>query len=178
MNLPPTGLMAQGSAHRQAALALHAMNETDRAWALRCLSPAAQAVLRELLDELKALGIPRGLAVPKARRAAIRTAHVMSATHAMQVLGTEPDALIARILALQDWTWRIAFLALLGHERAGKVLAFCVTPAPALDAALLRAFEDAAALVPVRTRDGNVMGIWVRTVHAHVRNRLQRSLAS
>lgn len=54
MNLPDDGK----SGLRRAALALHAVHETDRDWLMQQLPAADQAALNVLLQELQALRIP------------------------------------------------------------------------------------------------------------------------
>jgi hypothetical protein len=139
--------------HRQAALVLHGMRVEDRAWAMRRLSPQSRTILQGLLDELNALGIASDPALVRAATAATVPSHAIKATPAVKatpalvfaVLRQEPDALIARVLKLQAWSWREDVLALLGAKRTAQVEACEVRTAVSLDAALRAMFNERLA---------------------------------
>ena len=106
--------------HRRAAVALHALDGKDRRWVLAALPVQDKAVLTEYLDELNALGFEqdgmmseRLLAEPAHDAASatsvdrIRRASV-SQMHA--ILEAEPAALIAQVITLEDWPWKMSLM--------------------------------------------------------------------
>jgi hypothetical protein len=117
------------SGHRQAAAALHGLAESDRGLILEQLPASDQATLRGYLAELTALGFegaPAELLAPKAPRelASAPAAAVFS------LLEHEPVALVAQVLAAQQWRWRDQLLALYTPARRDAILAVQVTAAP------------------------------------------------
>jgi hypothetical protein len=146
---------------RRAALLLHTVADADRAWLLERLDDAARARLSALVDELRALGIPRSPELldelgPPARA---QPAGLHGADPALlaRVLGPEPAALVARVVALGPWPWTGELLARLGAAQRRRVMdaldarlpAAPGAPTTALDARLLALLErrvaDAAA---------------------------------
>ena len=144
------------SGHRQAAVALHALTDQDRDQILAQLPDADQAALRDHLAELHALGFQRdGLDLGLARaagRARVR-AELASAAPAQlfTLLEHEPAALVAQVLALQDWHWRADLLALFSPTRRELIKAAAgMAPAPARARFLREALSDKlGALTPV-----------------------------
>lgn len=137
-----------GTPVRRAALLLHAMAPADRDWMLRQLPGDENARLQELLRELAELGIPHDrtllkqvLAAPGPAPAPVREPTLGAQTLAYEqpaltpretldaanparlalVLREEPVELVAMLLALQEWSWREAFLRHLGPLRSGQV---------------------------------------------------------
>jgi hypothetical protein len=113
---------------RQAALVLHGLADADRAWMLGQLPPEQAGPVRELLTELRELGIPNdpGLATqalasdpvhairtrpaPAANDpvALMRAASVEQVQHAVE---GESQGFVAVLLVAADWPWYRAFLA-------------------------------------------------------------------
>jgi hypothetical protein len=133
------------SGHRQAAVALHALAEGDRASILTELPAADQQTLRGYLAELDELGFDRetlaaaGAATAPARPLVQPAARLQAASASTMfgVLKAEPSALVAQLLNVQDWPW------------AGELVH--LFPAPKRDAIrAARALHTAAA--PARSR--------------------------
>ena len=122
---------------RQAALALHAMGDTDREWMLAQLAASQRAILAPLLAELHALGIPRQADLLRRLAMPERTNPVDAASVA-RALSHEPRRLVAHLLQ-HDWVGRAALQEALGVERREQRLAGCadLPEAPALRRALL-----------------------------------------
>lgn len=113
---------------RQAALVLHGLADTDRAWMLGQLPSHQAAPVHELLIELRDLGIPTdpsfaAQALASHRKRAFRASprgqepdstqfvRATSVESLRRVLDGEPQGLIAVLLAAADWPWRDAYLA-------------------------------------------------------------------
>ena len=132
---------------RRAALALHALGETDRAWLLAQLPEDERNRLQSMLAELTALGISAARSllhdvlqdVPHAQLATIaaesqhavvgpsgqRTALArIEPEMAVRLLQTEPAGVIAQVLAIQNWPWRHAVLDQLGPVKRRRVEEF------------------------------------------------------
>jgi hypothetical protein len=118
-------------AHR-AALRLHALPEEDRAWVLAALPADQQSILRQLLRELEALGIPRdadllqpfGEGDGDEARSPGLPLHALDAAAIRQlaaVLAAEPPRLAAALLAAGDWEWREQLVAGLPVALADEV---------------------------------------------------------
>jgi hypothetical protein len=101
------------SGHRQAAVALHALGESDRSAILDELPAADQATLRGYLAELDALGFDRevtaaaGAAAPQPRVPGEPQERLQAASAAavFAALASEPASLVAQVLNLRDWPW-------------------------------------------------------------------------
>ncbi|MWL90525.1 hypothetical protein [Cupriavidus sp. SW-Y-13] len=148
---------------RRVALALHAMTPVDRGWMLSRLPASSHGQLREWLDELDALGVPRDPSLLATVRAvsAVRphpdgTYEAMIAHVAVlepeviaNILRRESVPLVAALLGISDWPWRQSVMHMLGASHARRVAEATMTarvpPAPARDAALLQAMLDRAA---------------------------------
>lgn len=151
---------------RQAALLVHGLAPADAEWLLAQLKPGQQRQVRELVAELRQLGIPAQpmpvsampTAAPSANPNVIvddsPAARVRAASPAAlsEVLRAEPPALTARLLSLEEWPWRDALLVELGpHKRRQVESALISSPAcppqlgAALVATLLPTIEMAAA---------------------------------
>lgn len=101
---------------RRAALALHALPEHDRQRVLLKLSPALVNTLQPLLDELNALGIPKGKpwiaddaivpsrALPSHPDA--RKLWLLSSDQVLALLADQSLDTVAVILACTDWPWK------------------------------------------------------------------------
>ncbi|PHV05349.1 hypothetical protein CSQ96_20850 [Janthinobacterium sp. BJB412] len=146
------------SGHRQAAVALHALAGADRELILEQLPAGDQAALRGYLDELSALGFESAgaradmLALTAATPVkAAKAADLSAATAATMfaLLQREPAALVAQVLALQQWAWGAGLLAMCAPARRQAIEAARVAAAPAR-ARFLRATLDArlAELTP------------------------------
>lgn len=140
--------------HRQAAVALHALGDADRAAILTHLPAPDQAVLRDYLDELQALGFQSdgaGLSAPDATPAGLELA---SASAVFSVLEHEPAVLVAQVLALQEWPWKAELLALYPSARRELIRAAgAQAPAPAR-ARFLRGVLEAKLAGPAPVRAG------------------------
>lgn len=143
---------------RSAALVLHSMSEADRAWALSELSEEERGVLRPLIDELQALGVPAdtewvssalGAPAPLARgrEASDPTQRKVARARPEQVVAVlqdEPVELVRRLLGLSSWPWKAEVIAALNSRRgelfdAAPALALSQSPS-ALDRAVLTRF--------------------------------------
>jgi hypothetical protein len=108
--------------HRQAAVALHALADTDRALVLAELPDNDQQILRGYLAELDELGFEASETAEAAStlpRAADVFADVPAdaladarAVDLHRVLEGEPASLVAQLLSIQPWQWRADYLAL------------------------------------------------------------------
>ena len=111
---------------RKAALLLHTLSDVDRNWMLEQLPAEQRRRLLDLVDELRELGIPALPALLDAVKddlagerspapspdidtdgwegwcAAIERA---GPSAVWPILRSEPEQLIARVLALRDWSW-------------------------------------------------------------------------
>jgi len=100
---------------RQAALLVHALGETDKAWVLAQLPTAQQQHMRSLLDELSELGIPEDrrliddalLKRPPTSAPADDDSFVsaVAASEVARVLRGEPTAFVRKLLACKRWPW-------------------------------------------------------------------------
>lgn len=112
MHMPKT----DQSGERRAALALHALSAHDRQRVMAKLSPSFVNALQPLLDELDALGIPKGrpwvaddAIVPSPSSPHTADARKLWALAADQVLALLTDQsldTVAVIVACTDWPWR------------------------------------------------------------------------
>jgi hypothetical protein len=120
------------SGHRQAAVALHALTEADRAAILTHLPVADQGMLRGYLEELQALGFQSDGRELDALAATPGGLEAASASALFSVLEHEPIMLVAQVLALQDWCWKAELLALFPSARRELIRAAGAgVPAPA-----------------------------------------------
>lgn len=133
------------SGHRQAAVALHALADADRAAILAELPDADQHTLRGYLAELDELGFDRDVmasasTVPAAARAPAEPharLHSASAQAMFSIFDGEPASLIAQFLNLRAWPWASDMLLLFPQSKRELIRA-------------ARAQHDVAA--PARTR--------------------------
>lgn len=137
-----SGSQAPTPAVRQAALLLHGLGETDRAWLLERLSEAERSTMVGLLSELASLGIPSDRAfVEEVVAAAASRAEPADAVQGAgdepgrrvaslaraspeaiaKVLRDEPPGLVACVLRLHPWPWREAVLGHLGPVAAARI---------------------------------------------------------
>jgi hypothetical protein len=121
---------------QRAALSLHAMCDADRAWVLQALPASQQQVLRPVLDELQALGIPQdarlfdGIVQRPRSTAAAQPAFAEGEADAIsELLRAEPPRVTAALLAPADLPWLTARVA-------GQPVQRSATSAPALQAAV------------------------------------------
>lgn len=122
--------------YRRAALCLHAMTPSDREWLMAELAPGHRQPLQELLGELRTLGVqpdPMLLEAANVRLSAAAAVPQDTRTHDRRsmaaalgridpatlcpLLAKEPDALIGRVLAMQDWPWSAQLLDQVGPTR-------------------------------------------------------------
>jgi hypothetical protein len=125
---------------RRAALAMHALPEGDQAWILQQLPLAQRERLRDLVAELRSLGIPANrsfveemLAMPPGRPASSHApsqeaplAHAdavarLDAALVARVLKAEPPGVIAHLVDVQRWPWQDALLEQLGPAKRRRV---------------------------------------------------------
>lgn len=131
--------------HRQAAVALHALADLDRADILAELPHADQQTLRSYLAELDELGFDReataaaSTVAPVAHAAGEPYARLdaASAQTMFALFEREPATLIAQFLNLRAWPWAGAMLQLFPQSRRDLIRT-------------ARATHDLAA--PARTR--------------------------
>lgn len=129
------GTSTQPGNSRRAALVLHALQESDRAWLLASLQPAQRLLLEGLVEELQQLGIPTdpSLVDEAIEVAASRSRPIarLASTDAdleradvrvlARVLAAEPAELIARLLKIRPWPWSAALLAQLGDAKRASI---------------------------------------------------------
>jgi hypothetical protein len=140
-------MIEPGASMRRAALLVHAMDASDRAWVLTQLAPEERDPLAAMLAELRALGIPAERELLKQAAAempresdAVRDSESaprdmpapdMSSPAALlrradpalvaRVLRAEPSALVAAVLALDAWPWHETVLIQLGTVKRSEV---------------------------------------------------------
>lgn len=157
--------------YRRAAVALHALGDTDRHWILGELPPEQRRLLHACLAEFTALGFAADVAAaavapadasgflaapartpvsPSLNRLAMADAADMAT-----LLRDEPPALIALLMTAQEWPWASGFLAALPPAQRDRVLSAIDArrAAPAcqaflLDLAAKRLPDKPAALPP------------------------------
>lgn len=152
-------LPMESSPLRQAALTLHALPEADCTWLLESLPAEDMAVLRPLLAELEALGIPRDPALldplferraPPAASGAFAWPNRLdpAAVPVLErVLSREPVAVTRTLLSMHAWAWAPELLACMEQRRREQVQQRAVTcaPSPRLQAAILAALQAGMA---------------------------------
>ena len=125
---------------RRAALLLHGVDRSDREWLLSELAAAQRSQLERLLGELVVLGVPAspeliddllstGIAgpgpTPSPESDSIETLALrltrLPAGAVAAVLHHEPDALVARTLALVDGPWGRRALLHLGASKRRRI---------------------------------------------------------
>lgn len=123
-----------GDSHK-AALLLHALSESDRAWLLGQLPLPQQQQLQTLLDELEILHIPvdrdfvRQVMAASAAGASQSKSDTDDALESAdpralaQVLNTEPVELVASLIAMRTWPWKERLLSELKDAKRSMVLA-------------------------------------------------------
>lgn len=113
-------------ADRRAALAVHAMDPTDRDWLLAQLSRHERAALEPLLAELGAMGLPAGAwlgSLLSIQHHAVEEATLVHQVEGLEgavvaaILATEPDRLAAHVIGLCPWPWRDDVLTRIESER-------------------------------------------------------------
>lgn len=147
---------------RRAALRVHTLPEADARWLLDALSARERAALEPLLDELRALGLPRdpallaGLELP-ARAPAPRCGNHLLArldrrglARLESLLRAEPRCIATAFLAAGPWPWRTRIARSLGIALPAQPRETPV--APALRDALLRTIGEALAVHPADAR--------------------------
>lgn len=170
-------------AHR-AALRLHALPEEDRAWVLTALPADQQAILRQLLRELEALGIPRDadLLQHLAEGDGEEARSPSLALHALDgaavrrlaaVLAAEPPRLAAALLAAGSWDWREQLVAGLPVAMADEVrqLAGASPQGPALHRAVIAETARTLASAPAERQPVSRWQAWRRRLRATGRAR-------
>lgn len=173
---PGRGLAVSSDA-RRAALVLHSLSLDDRRRLLAQLPLREQEVLRPLLDELSAIGMP---AEPDLVRQAVATPSAAQATDpdtgngiddidphvVVRALAAEPPLLVAEVLSLRAWRWAAPLLAALPEPRRRDVhAALALTARPDAGkrrAHLLRILERRLAQEAVGTGGAGPMSVSVR----------------
>lgn len=109
---------------RRAALVIHGLPLPDQRAVLGRLDEAARTRITPLLRELDELGLPPQPALAKAALASLEpmpgrkpSLATASAAQVTRVLSGEPEGLIARVVAADDWPWEQAFLKLQPRSR-------------------------------------------------------------
>lgn len=152
------------SGHRQAAVALHALTEADRAAILNDLPMPDQEMLRGYLEELQALGFESGGREFDALAETPAGLEAASASALFSVLEHEPTMLVAQVLALQDWSWKAELLALFPSARRELIRAAGTgagVPAPARARFLRGALEAKLGRpAPARADGATPVGIF------------------
>ena len=137
------------SGHRQAAVALHALDDADRSLILDQLPAADQTTLRGYLAELAALGFESAAmdGMPQATQTIQSASDLASASAAAMfaLLEHEPAALVAQVLAARQWNWHAGLLALCTPARREAIRAAQVAPAPARTRFLLESLGSRLA---------------------------------
>lgn len=153
--------------YRKAALKLHGMSDADRGWMLQRLPQDERARLNALLRELRDLGIKPdqrvsdGVAAEEARQTFLSAipehSEVASALDILcaanpgeisAVLSAEPENMVAAVLAVYPWTWRVRFLADCGAEkrqRLNRALMHSPQLKPRLRGELIKLLSDKVA---------------------------------
>jgi hypothetical protein len=127
---------------RKAALLLHTLSDVDRNWMLEQLPVQHRRQLLELVEELRELGIPASQALLDAVKddATVGRAPISvpaddgweswcaeidrSAPSAVwPILRAEPEHLIARVMAVRDWSWAPAIAQWLDPLQRSRVRA-------------------------------------------------------
>jgi hypothetical protein len=116
-------------AARHAALAIHALSDTDQQWMLSRLPGARRQALEPLLAELRELGIPRDPAVVADLNASSRQASAagwsgsdaewlarLPAARVVAGLADESPEVVSKLLACRPWPWAQAVAAAHGLE--------------------------------------------------------------
>jgi hypothetical protein len=154
------------SAYRQAALKLHGMHRSDRAWLLARCAPAQQERLRALLDELAALGLVFAAGAPTAAPPYAVAEHAIDKDLALAVnrlpldsvtatITGMPDRLVAILLHAQRWRWAAALWLQLDSPVRQRLLAHIDQLAPltpAMQLAVVSTFERAASSIGAGTQ--------------------------
>ncbi len=128
-DIDPLLLQEQDAGLRRAALALHSLEPSDRAWMLSRLPDDRRGTLKPLLQELTELGIPadprwRELAAKSHSRAQAEPAAALLPKHVgkvARVLESESAQLIAGFLSLGHAGWQESVKACLPEATAAQV---------------------------------------------------------
>lgn len=133
--------------YRQAAVALHGLNQDDQAWLLGELDAGQRDTLGGLIRELDELGFAKA---PALKDAACEAGAVPAAgplevlacapvDDLLAALEREPVLLVAQLLRAGDWPWTEAYIAALAAPRRAAVRAAMdgVAAAPARDCFLI-----------------------------------------
>jgi hypothetical protein len=168
----------QHTTMRQAALALHALCEVDRRWVLSSLSSGQRTELQPLLEELRAIGIPRdatlveelcarGVATPawetlSAPMAAMAPLDAGGAAALAALVKQEPPRVVAALTSAGTAQWRDRVLAELSPVTRAEVerQEASLTGAPALQAAILAGVRRRIAGGVATAASG--AGVWRR----------------
>jgi hypothetical protein len=151
-------MTASDSRLRQAALALNALHKRDQEWLLRRLLPGPRNALRSLLNELRSLGIARGLSLtpaslPEARENSSLNKSDVAVIDAadpgtiLALLSRYPDQFMATLLAARSWPWAQAIWEQLPSLQRNRMLDMIAcapdsASAPWLDALLYAMASD------------------------------------
>jgi len=116
--------------HRQAAVALYGLAQSDQERILAELPANDQRILQDYLAELAALGFDKAANMAEAMAPAVAPAapaasstdpnarlRAASAAQLHAALAHEPAALIAQVMALDSWPWAADLLDLLPPQR-------------------------------------------------------------
>lgn len=112
----------------RAALALSALEKSDRDWILDQLDQVERDRLEQALREIDAVGkrirprpvMPNADVAPKRLDSRQRVVDANS-QDMLRVLAPEPDWMVAAICGMYQWCWLPEFTELLGEQRAERV---------------------------------------------------------
>ena len=165
-------LQAEPPPLHRAALTLHAMAATDRAWVLGALPESQRALLQPLLMELDALGIPKEHAfldampekgaVEAHARAWLLDLDGEGVAALALVLEGQPIQLTQALLAMDAWCWRAQLLEYFGEEQRRAAVMTVDKPPPRLQVALLHALRAKWQAAHAQRRVP-APGLWART---------------
>lgn len=125
---------------RQAALLLRSLGDADQRWVLSALPTHQQVELRNLLQELQDLGIPQDrqmvssllsnttqvgsqLSSPSKALLTLEQLQPREIRALALLFNSESAGLVAKVLDLQEWTWRDALLQQLNAGQQTRVRA-------------------------------------------------------
>jgi hypothetical protein len=169
---------------RRSALALHALHSSDREWMLSRLDARERASIEPLLAELRELGIPAiglDVAMPAEEKREDSPACARDVLHGAKparmarLLRTEPDPIVVRLLAVEDWPWRGEVIRGMPRSRRRRIEAgIAAVKAEGRGASLAAALVESAARRMAPAREGNSLARRVidrarESAHAFVR---------
>jgi len=125
--------------YRRAAMRLRSLGAADRAWLLDQLAPEERMRIAALLEEVDALHpeaepealgdlVQEDLPAPATRapESSLPQGPATALAHAhpdmiARVFADEPDWLVARVCAIENWPWLSAYLAAIDRARVARI---------------------------------------------------------